>query len=195
MIAEDKDLFVPLFNGKDLSHWKVLNGNKDVWGVDKDGVVFCKPGHGGWLLTEKEYSDFELKVEFKLPKNGNSGIALRTPFQGDPAYTGMEIQLIDDLNWKGLQSWQHTGSIYNVVPASKQANKPIGEWNQAHIYCKGKKVIIKVNGETLVDADLGKYEAEHSKKHPGILRKSGFVGFQSHDTRVEFRNAFIKELK
>ncbi len=105
--------FEPLFNGKDLTGWKAT-GKMNVWGAEK-GVLFVQGGGGGWLMTEKEYSDYELRLEYKMPKGGNSGVALRSPLKGDPAYVGMEIQLIDDDNWPGkLQSWQHTGSIYNV---------------------------------------------------------------------------------
>ena len=84
----------------------------------------CKGGGGGWLLTEKEYGDFEFRCEYRwAKKGGNSGIALRTPEKGDPAYAGMEIQLIDDEGWSGkLADYQHTGSIYDVQPA-----KPAGE--------------------------------------------------------------------
>src|SRR5262249_17928846 len=131
---------------------------------------------------------------YKMSKHSNSGVALRTPVQGDPAYVGMEIQLIDDLNWKGLQSWQHTGSIYNVVPAKKIANKDIGEWNTMKINAKGRRRRVENNGEVLVDADLDDYVKEHAKKHPGILRDKGHVGFQSHDNRVEFKNIYLKPL-
>ena len=114
---------------------------------------------------------------------------------GDPAYAGMEIQLIDDEGWPGkLESWQHTGAIYNVVPPKKQNNKAIGEWNVMKIVAKGRQITIVLNGETLVDANLEEYEKEHAKRHPGILREKGHVGFQSYNTRVEFRNVYLKPL-
>jgi Domain of Unknown Function (DUF1080) len=186
--------FESLFNGKDLDGWKAT-GKMDVWGAE-NGVIFVSGSGGGWLLTEKEYGDFELRVDYKMSKQSNSGVALRTPVKGDPAYAGMEIQLIDDLNWKGLQSWQHTGSIYNVVPAKKIANKDIGEWNSMKITVKGRRVKVENNGEVLVDADLDQYVDEHGKKHPGIMpeRTKGHVGFQSHDNRVEFKNIYLKAL-
>jgi hypothetical protein len=189
---KEPDGFVSLFNGKDLTGWKAT-GKMEVWGAEK-GVIYVSGGGGGWLLTEKEYGDFELRVEYKMSKHSNSGVALRTPLEGDPAYKGTEIQLIDDLNWKGLESWQHTGSIYNVVPAKKIANKEIGEWNTIRIVAKGRKITVVNNGETLVDADLDDYVKEHAKKHPGILREKGHVGFQSHDNRVEFKNIYLKPL-
>jgi hypothetical protein len=186
--------FESLFNGRDLTGWKAT-GKMEVWGAE-NGVLYVSGGGGGWLLTEKEYGDFELRLEYKMSKHGNSGVALRTPREGDPAYVGMEIQLIDDVNWKGLQSWQHTGSIYNVVPAKKIANKELGEWNTMRIVAKGRNVRVEQNGEVLVDANLDDYVAEHGKKHPGILpeRARGHVGFQSHDNRIEFRNIYLKPL-
>jgi hypothetical protein len=125
---------------------------------------------------------------------GNSGVALRSPLDGDPAYVGMEIQLIDDLNWKGLQSWQQTGSIYNVVPAAKIASLPPGEWNKMHIVCKGRQVTVELNGTKLVDTNLDDHVEKHAKKHPGILRKAGHIGFQSYNYRVEFKNIYVKAL-
>jgi hypothetical protein len=184
--------FTALFNGKDLTGWKAT-GNPKVWGAE-DGVLYVAGGGGGWLMTEKEYGDFELRLEYKLPKMGNSGVGLRSPLEGDPAYAGMEIQLIDDANWKGLQSWQHTGSIYNVVPAAKVNTKAPGEWNTMRIVAKGRQVTIENNGEKLVDANLDDYVKEYGKRHPGITREKGHVGLQSYNFRVEFRNIYLKPL-
>lgn len=192
--------FEPLFNGKDLTGWK-STGNAKVWGTE-NGVLYVAGGGGGWLLTEKEYKNFELRLEYKMPKQGNSGVSLRSPLPGqqpkgygwDPAYIGMEVQILDDANWKGLQVWQHTGSIYNVVPAKKVNSKAFGEWNAMRIVADGPKILIEHNGDSLVDANLKDYEKEHAKRHPGILRESGHLGFQSYNFRVEFRNIYVKTL-
>ena len=198
-VAEDSPVgkppkgFTSLFNEKDLTGWKVHNGKIGSWSVDK-GLLFVKGGGGGWLMTEKEYANFEFRVDFKVPKGGNSGVALRSPMKGDPAYTGMEIQILDDPSYKGLQKWQATGSIYGVVAASKVPTKPVGEWNRYRIVCKGRQVTIELNGEKVVDADLDASVKEHSKAHPGILRKTGHIGLQEHGGRVEFRNLYVKEL-
>src|SRR6516225_8620805 len=141
--------FTSLFNGKDLTGWKVLPGGKmEVWGA-KDGLLFVDGRGGAWLMTEKEYGDFEIRLEFKMPKMGNSGVALRAPLMGDPAYQGMEIQLLDDANYTGLRDAQHTASIYDVVPpteAGLKANKPFGEWNTYKITAKGRKITVELNG-------------------------------------------------
>lgn len=185
--------FTALFNGTDLTGWKAT-GKMDVWGAEK-GVIHVDKGGGGWLLTEKEFGDFELRVEYKMSKGANSGVALRTPRDGDPAYVGMEIQLIDDEGWPGkLADYQHTGSVYDVVPAAKTNNKPVGEWNAMRIVCKGPKVSIEVNGAKVVDANLDDHKEKKAKSHPGITREKGHLGFQSYNTRVEFRNVFIKPL-
>jgi hypothetical protein len=191
--------FKSLFNGKDLEGWKAT-GKKEVWGADKDaGVIFVAGGGGGYLMTEKEYGDFEMRFEYKMPKNANSGVALRAPLTGDPAYVGMEIQLIDDENWEKvrkskLADYQHTGSIYDVQPAKEAKNKKIGDWNTVRIVCRGRKVTIEQNGQELVNANLDDYKAKFDK-HPGLKRENGKIGFQSYNIRVEFKNVSIKELK
>ena len=176
-----------------MTGWKVNEGgNIKVWGADK-GVLFVQGGGGGWLMTEHEYADFELRLEYKMPKHGNSGVALRSPLKGDPAYAGMEIQLLDDANWKDLRPAQYTGSIYDVVPPSKHVSKPFGEWNQMRIVAKGRKITVELNGTKIVNANLDDHK-EHSKRHPGLLRDKGHLGLQSHDGRVEFRKLYVKPL-
>src|SRR5262249_7196427 len=152
-----------------------------------------KAGGGGWLMTEKEYGDFEVRLEYKMPKMGNSGVALRAPLKGDPAYQGMEIQLLDDANWKNLRPTQYTGAIYDVVPPSKQVGKPFGQWNTMRIIAKGRKITVEHNGTTIVDANLDEYK-EHFKKHPGLEREKGHLGLQSYNFRVDFRNLYVKPL-
>ncbi len=184
--------FEALFNGKNLTGWKVLGGKMDVWGAD-NGLLFVEGSGGGWLMTEKEYGDFEVRLEFKVPKKGNSGVALRAPLKGDPAYEGMEIQILDDANYEGLRPAQHTGSIYDVVPPSKDVTRPFGEWNQYRIVAKGRQVTVELNGTRVVDANLDDHK-DRADKHPGLLRDKGHLGLQSHDGRVEFRNLYVKEL-
>jgi hypothetical protein len=94
---------------------------------------------------------------------------------------------------KGLKPTQKTGSIYGVVPPSKDALKPVGEWNSYRIICKGRQVTIILNGTTIVDANLDDHK-EHFKAHPGLTREKGHLGLQSHDGRVEFRNLYVKPL-
>ena len=189
--------FEPLFNGKDLTGWKVnKGGNMKVWGAE-DGILYVQGSGGGWLMTEKEYADFDLQLEYKVPEKGNSGVALRSPMEGNPAYAGMEIQILDDVwhkaNYKGLRPTQLTGSIYDVVAPSKEAIKPVGEWNKMHIIAKGRHVTVELNGTKIVDANLDDHK-KRADEHPGLLREKGHLGLQSHDGRVEFRNLYVKSL-
>ncbi len=187
--------FQPLFNGKDLTGWTVLNGKKSVWGAE-NGILFVDGKGGGWLMTEKEYADFEIRLDFKMPVRGNSGVALRAPMHGDPAYQGMEIQLLDDpwykQNYPQLRRTQLTGSIYDVVPPSSEVLRPAGQWNHIDITAHGRHVTVELNGTRTVDADLDRYR-NRLDKHPGLARRSGRLGLQSHDGRVEFRNLYVKE--
>jgi hypothetical protein len=200
--SDEKNLpegFTPLFNGKDLTGWRINEGgNIKVWGAE-NGVLFVKGGGGGWLMTDKAYSDFELRLEFKMPEKGNSGVALRCALKGNPHLeAGMEIQLLDDewhkKNYKGLKNTQLTGSIYGIVPPSKEALKPVGEWNKMRITAKGPRITVELNGEKIVDADLRDHR-DKEKEHKGMMRPKGHLGLQSHDGRVEFRNLYVKALK
>jgi hypothetical protein len=188
--------FQPLFNGKDLKGWTMLGGKLEAWGAD-NGILYTSGKGGGWLMTEKEYADFEIMLEYKVPEKGNSGVALRAPLEGDPAYKGMEIQILNDswykANYKGLKPAQLTGSIYDVVPPAKEVTKPAGEWNKMHITAKGRHVTVVLNGTKIVDANLDDYK-DRATRHPGLLRKDGHLGLQSHTDRVEFRNVYVKLL-
>ncbi|MBP3959743.1 DUF1080 domain-containing protein [Gemmata sp. G18] len=191
--------FTNLFNGTSLDGWKVSGGKAEAWGTES-GVIVCKSGGGGYLLTEKEYANFEFRCEYKWAKaGGNSGVGIRTPEKGDPAYAGMEIQLIDDEGWESvnkskLAGYQHTGSIYDVQPAKEAKNKAIGEWNTVKVVCDGRKVTVVHNDVELVNANLDDYKKKFDK-HPGLERTKGHIGFQSYNIRVDFRNVWIKELK
>ena len=194
--------FVDIFNGKDLAGW--VYGGKDHsaksgkgYQVD-NGVLFCTEHDGGMLYTENEYGDFVFSFDFKLEKNSNNGIAIRAPLDGDPAYVGMEIQVLDDSGpeYKGLRPAQYHGSIYDVFPAKRGALKPVGEWNHQEIKAQGRRVTVTLNGTTIVDANLDDVKDEKVlKKHPGLARAKGHIGLCGHGTRVEFRNLKVKELK
>lgn len=189
------DEFKSLFNGKDLSGWTKIGLKKEVWSV-KNGQIIMQGEGGGWLGSNEEYSDFEFQTEFQLSSDSNSGIYLRAP--ADTSHisrTGMEIQLLDDFHPKyaKVQPWQRTGSIYHVAAAKTGFLKPVGEWNTIAIQAMGPHVVIKLNGQTVVD-DLIDKHPELSKEHTGLARKSGRIGLQSHNGRVAFRNIQMKRL-
>lgn len=189
--------FLPIFDGKTLTGWKLLGGKGEGYGV-KDGVIFCAKGGGGNLLTEREYADFILRFEFKLEPGSNNGIAIRAPFAaGSLAYVGMESQILEDTapQYAKLKAAQYHGSIYLIAPAKRGAARPIGQWNEQEIYCRGRHIRVTLNGKVIVDTNLNDVtDRETLQKHPGMLRDKGHLGFLGHNDYVEFRNLRVKEL-
>ncbi|HSU57525.1 MAG TPA: DUF1080 domain-containing protein [Candidatus Dormibacteraeota bacterium] len=187
--------FVSLFDGKTLKGWTLVSQHGSGYGVT-NGVIFCAEGGGGNLFNDKEFSDFILRLEFKLQPGGNNGVGIRAPLGGDAAYNGMEIQILDDKAPKHatIKPWQFNGSIYNVVPATNGTAK-IGEWNTYEITAIGRHIKVVLNGKTITDANLNDVsDPETIEKHPGMLRDRGHIGFLGHNDYVEFRNIQIKEL-
>jgi hypothetical protein len=118
--------------------------------------VFTTKDDGGNLFTEKQYADFVLRFEFKLTENANNGIGIRAPLEGDAAYAGIEIQVLDDSGseYRTLRPAQYHGSIYHMFPAKRGHQKPVGEWNSEEITVKGRQITVKLNGVTITDGNL-----------------------------------------
>ncbi len=195
--ADASEGFVSLFNGRDLEGW---TGDTKGYAAE-DGKIVIHPELGsGNLYTANEYTDFVLRFEFKLTPAANNGLGVRAPLEGDAAYVGMEIQILEDgspVYW-GLRPYQYHGSIYGVVPARRGFLRPPGEWNTEEVTVKGRRVTVVVNGSTVVDADLDEASAGGTidgNAHPGLKRESGHVGFLGHGSLVEFRNLRLKEIR
>jgi hypothetical protein len=153
-----------------------------AWAVH-DGILRPGTRRGTWLVSEKEYGDFILEFEIKLTERGNSGVALRAPMKGDPAFDGMELQFADlRYNPKAKDS-ELTGGIYRAIAPTKQVYKPT-EWNACRIELKGDRLRATINGEQVQDVDLSKF-AEPVKRHDGTdapplkdRPRRGHIGFQ-----------------
>jgi hypothetical protein len=191
----DEEGFVSLFDGKTLEGWQ-----GDVKGYKvEDGTIVCRGGRN--MFTSREYRDFVLRLEFKVPPAGNNGVGIRAPLEGETHYQGMEIQILDDdaPKYKTLHDYQYCCSIYGVVPAKRGHLKPQGEWNEQEITARSSHITVKLNGVVVVDADIAKFaegaETPDKKAHPGLKRASGYIGFLGHGDPVAFRNIRIKELK
>ncbi|MDQ6632397.1 MAG: DUF1080 domain-containing protein [Verrucomicrobiota bacterium] len=188
--------FVPIFDGQSLNGWKLMDRNGLGYAVT-NGIIFCARGGGGNLFTEKEYEDFILRFEFRLEAGSNNGIGIRAPYEGDAAYLGMEIQVLDDTTKKygTLRPEQHHGSIYDVVAAKVGFQKPVGEWNVEEITAQGRHIKVVLNGTTITDANLNDVaDSEILQRHPGLFRERGHIGFLGHNDYVEYRNLRVKEL-
>ena len=191
--------FVSLFDGKTLKGWTLVEKSGSGRGyVVENGSLVCPADGGGNLLTDKEFANFIFRFEFRMEPGGNNGVGIRAPLTGDVAYSGMEIQILDHDHerYKGrLKPTQRHGSIYDVFPAEGEALKPAGQWNEEEIMADGRRIKITLNGKVLVDANLDSVtDPAVLKKHPGLARTSGRIGFLGHGTRVEFRNLRVKEL-
>jgi hypothetical protein len=211
--AQDKEEgFTTLFNGRDFTGWVYgtrPDGRENKTGKGyqiENGVLYSTKEDGGNLYTEKEYANFSFRFEFRLTPNANNGIGIRAPLVGDAAYVGMEIQVLDDGGsmYTKLEPGQYHGSIYKVVPAKRGFQKPVGEWNSEEITANGRQITIKLNGTTIVDANLDDVKDEAVlKEHRdlskpegsrGIANTKGHIGFLGHGAHVEFRNIRIKVL-
>ncbi|HET9485916.1 MAG TPA: DUF1080 domain-containing protein [Chryseosolibacter sp.] len=198
LTAEEKQGgFELLFNGKDLDNWV---GNKTDYVVEDNAIAIYPTGKGhGNLNTEKEYSDFIFRFEFQLTPGANNGLGIHAPLNGDAAYGGKEIQILDNDApvYAKLEPYQYHGSVYGVIPAKRGFLKPVGEWNQQEVYVKGDRIKVTLNGTVILDGDLKKATKNGTmdkKDHPGLNRHSGHIGFLGHGTVVRFRNIRIKEL-
>ena len=208
----DEAGFTPLFNGKDLTGWvygRRANGveNKSGKGYQvENGVIYSTKEDGGNLYTEKEYANFVLRFDVKLTENANNGIGIRAPLQGDAAYVGIEIQVLDDggSQYTSLRPAQYHGSIYHMFAAKRGFQKPVGEWNSEEITVNGRRITVKLNGTTITEGNLDDVkDPELLAKHRdltkpegsrGIANTKGHIGLLGHGARVEFRNLRIKEL-
>lgn len=175
------------------------------WGGARDGyraengVLHSLPNCSGDLVTREQFSDFRLDFEFRLQPGSNSGIGIRAPFQANAAYDGMEIQILDDtLAIPKLKPHQRHGSIYGVVPAPPRILAPPGIWNRETIVADGSRVVVILNGQVVVDADLQAAAAHATvdqRSHPGLFRPAGHIHICSHGDPVEFRSICIAELR
>ena len=188
--------FEPVFNGRDFTGWAGPLDNYEI----VDDAIRCKEQKGGTIFTTKDYGDFVVRLEFKVPPGGNNGLAIRYPGQGDTAYAGMcELQVLDDhyeaVTGSKLDPRQTHGSAYGMAAAARGFQRPAGEWNFQEVTVKGSKIRVELNGFVILDTDLaGITEFMANSPHPGKDRTRGHFGFAGHNDPVMFRNVRIQEL-
>ncbi len=196
---EANEGFVPLFNGLTMDGWR---GNTIDY-TARDGMIVCVPsGKGqGNLYTVDQYRDFILRFEFQLTPGANNGLGIRTPPEGDAAYAGMELQILDNEAeiYKDLKPYQYHGSVYGVIAAKRGYLKPVGEWNYQEVQAIGNRIKVTLNGEVILDGDIAKAskngrQTADGRVHPGLMNKTGHLGFLGHGSPLKFRNLRIKKL-
>lgn len=197
--AEKKAGWKLLFNGKDASGWICNNGKKPADSVIEDGTLMPYKSGGYVLMHNKQYGDFILKCEVKMPKRCNSGIFFRIGKPRNPVQTGFEVQVMNSKG-KGMHDF---GAIYDLVAPSKNNLKPTGEWNAVEIKCVGPHISVKVNGEVVAKMNCDEW-TEPGKRLDGSRHKfksavkdfprKGYLGFQDHGAKVWYRNVKLLEL-
>ncbi|MCE9564988.1 MAG: DUF1080 domain-containing protein [Planctomycetes bacterium] len=199
--------FVSIFNGKNLDGWEV-GAKVTAFSVDADGTLLAAGdtlGSPRWLLTNKQYSDYVLRLEFQIikgpPTHTNSGVAIRAlPGLEGPNGTKLEVQLRTDRTPPLLNGAVVFASDNSLESADPPATKSAGEWNTLEIEVRGSRVLVTLNGKPANDADLSKIDrTKLAPKEKGWIeaaldRKAGHIGLQSYRGPIKFRNIRVKDL-
>lgn len=198
---EKADGWQLLFNGEDLSNFRNYNGEgvNEKWQV-KDGAFTLTEKGGGDIITKKEYGAFEIKLDYRISKGGNSGLMYHvTEVKGSPPWhTGPEIQIQDNVDGHDPQK---AGWLYQLYPAETDATNPAGEWNSVHIVITPEKCVHTMNGVKYCEYVKGskdwdeKVAASKFSKFPNFGKPTkGHINLQDHGNVVSFRNVKIKPL-
>ena len=209
--AEDNQLTVQehqsgwalLFNGKTLDGWMTSNSKTSKRAIEDGAINPHRCGHY-MMVHEKKWSDFILKLDFKISRGCNSGIFFRTyslqPLPGkDVGFNGLEIA-IDDTTTSG---YHDTGALYDLAKPKRNAMRPAGQWNQLELTSHQSLIIVKINGETVNRIDLNLFKTKNQRPdgtphkfdiayrdHP----RTGYIGLQDHGSDCWFKNVKLLEV-
>ncbi|TDQ10332.1 3-keto-disaccharide hydrolase [Pedobacter metabolipauper] len=203
--------FTKLSDGKTTTGWhtygKTTAGNK--WKVE-DGAFHLDPtvtgDGGGDLVTDKEYTNFHFKADWKASAKANSGIIFLVHEDkakyGATYSTGLEMQVIDNDGHPDAKFTKHrAGDLYDIIKSSSEVAKPLGEWNTAEIIVKNGNLELKLNGVSIVTTTLWDEnwksllnQSKFAKWNGFATYKTGKIALQDHGDEVWFRNIMIKEL-
>ena len=182
--------FAPIFTGQDLAGWHAM-GQQD-WHAE-NGILWTD-GKGGWLRSEQRYADFILRLEYRIAKGAVSGVFLRSAEQGDPAFTGLKIALLDDAGQ--LTDLHSTGAVYGAVIPLYSVGRKAGEWNQMEISCIGRHMTVFLNGNRIHKIDFDDPAFVFAERRPlSRVPNQGYIGLESHTNRVDFRSLRIDIIK
>ena len=196
-----------LFDGKTSTGWKSYRTDRPFpekgWSIENGVLSVVPEGRGGDIITEEEFSDFELSIDFKIVKGTNSGIKY---FILPGTNLGCEYQILDDENHPdaklGKPGTRLQGGLYDVIPPAKdKQDKPVGEWNTARIISKGNHVEHWLNGKKILEFERGSVtfkalqdESKFAKEEKWATPVQSSILLQDHNDAVSFRNIKIKKL-
>jgi hypothetical protein len=211
--AAGADEFRDLFDGKSLDGW-VVEGpatdktGRNIWSVSDGRIACLGEGFGFLRYDRRQFSDFTFRVEYRfVPTPGgkspaNSGLGIRTgrfdparSRETRPSYAAFEVQLLDDAGSR--PSAHGTGSLYRYKSPTANPARPAPDWNTIEVTCTGPRITVRLNDQTVLDADQSELPDVKSKPSaapaPKDKPRRGYVALQSHSGRVEFRKVQIRE--
>ncbi len=216
--AEKKEGWILMFNGKNTKNWRGWQKPEPpgVWSAS-EGTLFCKamknddaePGQKGYIIYDGQFSNFHLKVDWKISEGGNSGIFYLGAEEGYPSIvnTAPELQVLDNERHpdgkKGKDGNRLSGGLYDLIPADPQNANPAGEWNSVEVIIKDGHVKHIMNGEEVLSFELWTEEWKElvsGSKFPKIredwydVPSKGYIGLQDHGDDVWFKNLKIRKL-
>ena len=204
-----------LFDGKTTKGWRGYHAAAfpaQGWVVEDGAITRVgkgeKPGSGGDIITTGEYANFELALDWKVSPGGNSGLKYlitESPDGTGHAGVGYEMQILDDERhpdaMMGVNGNRRAGALYDLIPPTTHPARPIGEWNQARLVVRGRHVEHWLNGQRVVQFDIGSPEMKAliaKSKYKDIKgfgeATSGHILLQDHGDEVSFRNIRIRQL-
>lgn len=212
-VVEENE-WISLFDGESFNGWKKFGGEEvgAAWKV-QDGAIYLdatykkdwQTADGGDIVTVDEFDNFHFQVEWKISKDGNSGIMFFVKDNGEfdyPWMTGPEMQVLDNDGHPDAKIRTHrAGDLYDLIESSEETVKPVGEWNLAEIIAKDGNLELHLNGTMVVSTTMWTPEWEEMianskfKDMPGFGKyKKGRIALQDHGDEVWFRNIRIKQL-
>ncbi len=196
-----------LFDGKNLDAWRMYQNKPNNSWVIEDGILHCKDFDNAQqradLITKMQYENFEFHFEWKIARQGNSGVIFRVSEElSQPYFSGPEFQLIDDVGYPGeLLDWQKTGSNYGMHPALGATIHPVGEWNTGRLIVNGNHVEHWINNQKILSYEIGTEEWLGLKENSKWKDEAGYgayskghISLQDHGQEVWFRNIKIRVL-
>lgn len=193
-----------IFNGRNLDGWMTSDSKPSRRKVE-DGAINPHRCGAYMMVHKRTWEDFHLRLDFKISPRCNSGIFFRTSTlkkkQGrDVGFNGLEIA-IDDTQTAGFHD---TGALYDLIKPTKNAMKPVGQWNHLELICRGQSVRAVVNGTRVLEGDLGRFTKPNLRpdgsrhKFPFAYSahpRRGYIGLQDHGADCWFKNIKLLDLK